>query len=475
VLGGKYWLDITMTDTSIKPDWRQQRWIANSIMALRLLRRRIEEDRHSQQAAAMTYNTLFSLLPTLVLILVVMSMVLSSDQVATQETALMEMLGLSQLEMRQVHPHEAGMTTQPNSSAATAPANSSEDHNDAQLLTNTLTKTVDNMRSVLQQPGTGIVGFAVLLWGAISLMNVIETAGNRIYRVTEKRPWTRRLTLYWCVLTIGPLGVAASLYFSAKFVAATDSISTGRHVVGFFTILLSNAGDWLLIFILYKLIPNTHVRWISAAIGALLATVLWELGKFGFGLYVHYLSGYGKWYGNLGLIPLFMFWVYLTWNFLLLGLEVAFVHQYYSVLKRRFVLNRGFNAPLIDAKWILPLSILLVRRFEQGKKTTIDNAADELGVTLETTEQLLDALQQAGLVYAMGSIPRQFVLARAPEKITVEELLHAVANRCHTVAEAAMASPADNQFLHNPAMSELYNLEHNWHHTHTLASLAEKA
>jgi len=463
-----------MNNTSSNPDVRPQWWKAFFLTPLHILRLRIVEDRVNQQAAAMTYNTLFSLLPTMVLVLVVMSMILTSDQVETQEKALMETLGLGQLQMRHVESHNQAPAEGPTTAATTSPSSMPENHDDAQLLMNTLTHTINEMRRLLQQPGTGIVGFAVLLWGAISLMNVIEAACNRIYRVTERRPWTRRLTLYWCVLTVGPLAMAASLFFSAKFVAATATVSSdaGSGLANVVTILISNAGDWLLIFILYKLIPNTNVSWKSAAVGALLATVLWELGKFGFGFYVHFLAGYGKWYGNLGLIPLFMFWIYLTWIFLLVGLEAAFVHQYYSVLKRRFILNRGFNTPLVDTNWILPLSILLVRRFEQGKKTAIDNAANELGISLETVEHLLGALQQAGLVYVLPGIPRQYVLARAPDKIFVDELLHSLANRCQMVAEAAHAAPADNQFLNNPAIRELYNLEHDWCHTHTLANLS---
>jgi len=470
----KYGLDIAMNDASSNTDRPWHRWRAFFTTPLKILLHRVEEDRLSQQAAAMTYNTLFSLLPTIVLALVVMSMILSSDQVETQETALMEKLGLGELQMRHVESHSEPTANGPDTAATTYPATAPRNQYNTPLLMNTLTNTINEMRRLLQQPGTGIVGFAVLLWGAISLMIVVETACNRIYRVTERRPWPRRLTLYWCVLTVGPLAVAASLFFSAKFVAATATVSPaeGSGLASVVTILISNAGDWLVIFILYKLIPNTNVNWKSAAIGALLATVLWELGKFGFGLYVHYLAGYGKWYGNLGLIPLFMFWVYLTWIFLLLGLEAAFVHQYYSVLKRRFTLNRGFNTPLVDTKWILPLSVLLVRRFEQGKKTTIDNAADELGVSLDTAEHLLGALQQAGLVHSLPGIPRQFVLARAPEKILVDELFGALANRCQMVMEAAHAAGADNPLLNNPAITELQNLEHNWSHSHTLANLA---
>ncbi len=253
------------------------RWLTNLRIGWQILRARMADDRTGQQAAAMTYNTLFSLLPVIVLLLVVMSLVLTTDQIRQQEMSFVHRLGLSQLSNRGGN----GATTKP------------------EFLVQTIIKQIDKMRSVLRSPGTGVVGFITLLWAAVSLMNVIENAFNHIYRVSEKRPWPRKFTLYWCVLSLGPLAVAASLFASAKFIALAGSLHVGAGVFTPFGILVSYAGDWILIFVIYKLIPNARVRWQAAAIGALAATLLWEAGKYGFGFYVHDVAGYGKWYGNL--------------------------------------------------------------------------------------------------------------------------------------------------------------------------------
>ncbi len=301
-----------------------------------LLRQRMAEDRLSQQAAALTYNTLFSLLPTLVLALIVMSMVLSTGQVQREEIVLLHKLGLGQLRNRQGGAGSAGLFLQ------------------------TVTAQIQKMRTVLQSPGTGLVGFAVLLWGALSLMNVVEATFNRVYRVTRRRTWVRRLPLYWCVLTLGPLGVASSLVFSGKLLATIGH--RAGPILAPLTFLLALGIDWILLLLFYRLIPNAYVRWRSAALGAAAATLLWEAGKYGFGLYVHYLAGYGKWYGNLGLIPLFMFWVFLTWMFVLLGLQIAFIDQHYMALQRRHLSPHGLGAGWIDIRWVLPLAVLLVLR-----------------------------------------------------------------------------------------------------------------
>ena len=425
------------------------RWFTNLRIGWKILRTRMAGDRTGQQAAAMTYNTLFSLLPVMVLLLVLMSLVLAKDQIKHEEMSFVHRLGLSQLSNR----GGSGATTKP------------------QFIVQTIIKQIDKMRSVLRSPGTGVVGFITLLWAAISLMNVIENAFNHIYRVTEKRPWPRKFTLYWCVLSLGPLAVAASLFASAKFIALAGSLHVGAAVFTPFGILISYAGDWILIFVIYKLIPNAKVQWRAAAIGALAATFLWEAGKYGFGFYVHDVAGYGKWYGNLGLIPLFMLWIFLTWNFLLIGLEVAFIQQFFPVLKRRFLMSRGHATTLTDSRWILPLAILMVHRFQDGKKLTAEAAANELGLALEPAEEMLASLAKAGLVLAVGSQPRQYVLAKAPENISVEEIMHVASDRCHTIADT-MLTTDETHVLRRPRLREFYDLESQWGKKHTLAELA---
>ncbi|MGC9258677.1 MAG: YhjD/YihY/BrkB family envelope integrity protein [Phycisphaerae bacterium] len=427
------------------------RWLYNLRIGWEILRARRVEDRTGQQAAAMTYNTLFSLLPVMVLLLVLMSLVLTKQQIHHEEMALVHRLGLSQLSTRGV----TGATTKP------------------QFIVQTIIHQIDKMRTVLRSPGTGIVGFITLLWAAISLMHVIETAFNRIYRVTENRPWTRKVTLYWCVLSLGPLAVAASLFASAKLIAMADALHLSAAVFTPFGILVSYAGDWALIFVIYKLIPNTIVRWKAAAVGALAATFLWEAGKYGFGFYVHDLAGYGKWYGNLGLIPLFMLWIFLTWNFLLLGLEIAFIQQFFPILKRRFIMHRGGRSTLTDSRWILPLAILMVHRFEEGKKLTAEMAANELGLALEPVVEMLSSLAKAGLILPVGGQPQQYVLAKAPENIGVAEILHAVADGCHTITDS-MATTEEEHVLRRPRLREFYDLESQWGKHHTLAELAAR-
>jgi membrane protein len=418
-------------------------------IGIKILRARLRADRTTQQAAAMTYNTLFSLLPVLVLALVILSLVLSGKQIANTEHNLITKLGLSAVHGRGTHGKAA------------------------MLFVDTIIKQIDKMRNVLRSPGTGIVGFATLLWGAISLMNVIEAAFDHIYRVRNRRSWAKRVTLYWCVLSLGPLGVVGSLLITAKLVSLAAGVPRLALIIGPANFLVGYLPDFVIIFIFYKLIPNTLVRWKSAAVGALVATLLWEFGKVGFGFYVAYAAGYGKWYGNLGLIPLFMLWVFLTWTFLLIGLEVAFIHQHLPLLKRRYSRTTDSNEFILaDPRWILPLAGLLVVKFRDGQGITLDAAADGLALPLDTTARLLQVLVDANLAHEIGDNPPMYALAKAPERISIADLL--------TVAHRCVQSPTDSRSQSRsllgsiadlPVISEWHAMESKWAQAHTLADI----
>jgi membrane protein len=266
------------------------------------------------------------------------------------------------------------------------------------------------------------------------------------------------------------VGIAASIVLAQHASATAQSLAPLAIVVSKLQAISGFLVSWMLAFVMFKLIPDTYVKWRSAFFGSLVAAVLWEIGKWGFGLYVGVSVHRGSWYGSLALIPLFMLWIYLTWTFILLGLHVAYAHQYYPMLKRQYFYMRDRAVPISDIRWVLSLGILLYRRFRAGRTMEPHDAAEELLLPTDITAELLEGLQAAGLVHKTKS--DAYALARPPELITAHDLLSAARALCQMPPELAKDHPHMRVAGSSAALDALDALETRWAKSHTLPALA---
>jgi membrane protein len=419
----------------------------------------MDRDRVFTHAAALTYKTLFSLLPIFVLSLLVLSTISSGKGrdglVSSVKGVLLDQLNANKLQITDQGGQQVNL----------------EDYAD---------QMIGNAQKALGKnaAGASLIAFLVLLYGAISLMVVIEDTFNLIYGSTRSRSWLRRITIYWSVLTLGPIGVGLSLTFgrfaftlAASHVGAAWFLSVANSLISF-------GVSWLLILFMYRLIPDTRVHWRAAALGSFVAALAWEVGKWAFGLYVA-TTAHGSWYGSLAVLPLFMMWIYITWAVVLVGLEITFLVQYWPVLKRHHLLlhagrpdpaGGGLRAGLSDLRWVFALGILLQRRFAAGKPLVVEEAAEALVVPTEVARTLLEALQHAGLVHAAAG--RSYVLARAPEAISAFDLLAAARTACNVPPDLVNPSSAAGAGPESAALKTFEKLETDWAKSNTLADLA---
>ena len=169
------------------------------------------------------------------------------------------------------------------------------------------------------------VGILVLLFSAISLMMSIEDAFNRIWRVTASRSTGARFLVYWAALTAGPLLLVAALAISSyalalPFIDAAEAqFSIKARVLSVLPFLIVFAA----LVAAYVVIPNRSVRMRFALVGAFIAAILFEAAKRGFALYATRYASYQQVYGALAMVPIFIFWVYLSWIIVLFGASIT--------------------------------------------------------------------------------------------------------------------------------------------------------
>ncbi len=163
------------------------------------------------------------------------------------------------------------------------------------------------------------VGAGMLLITAYLMLKNIEKTFNAIWDVGESRSGLQNFLLYWAVLSLGPLclgaGMAMSTYLlSLKLLFGEDNLGVSTLFFQFFPWVLTSAAFTLL----YLAVPNCKVRFRDAATGGLITAILFEVTKDLFTWFVSQTS-FELIYGAFAMVPLFLMWINILWMIVLAG------------------------------------------------------------------------------------------------------------------------------------------------------------
>ncbi len=314
----------------------------------------------------------------------------------------------------------------------------------ASQITDNVIGFVDNMNVRV----LGAVGLVFLVYTVISLMQKIEDAFNRAWRIPEQRSFGERFTTFVSALTVGPILIFAALAITGSvmntavmdqlhsFAVLGSVIDAGLRLVPFVLVIAAFT-------FLYSFIPNTRVKFPAALTGGVIAGILWEALSFGFASFAAGASKYQAVYATFASAILFMIWLYLNWLILLVGASVAFYRQHPEVVymgKREIHLSHA----LIE-RYALALMARIGRRFYAGEPSpTLAELATECRVPGHALERVLGRLEGIGVLAHTDDEPHRYVPSVPLETTPVHRMLEQLADYqpADTYAPAPPAEPA---------------------------------
>lgn len=244
------------------------------------------------------------------------------------------------------------------------------------------------------------VGIVLLLWSIISLLNSIENSFNEIWEIKRGRTWTRKITDYLSIMLIGPIFIILSGGLTVWLKTGLDTVASNVSLISPATALLLKlfafALIWGMFIFLYMALPNTKVTFKGAAMGSLVAAILFELLQWAYVSSQIGVAQYNKIYGSFAALPLFLIWVQYSWFVVLFGAELTFAHQNVD----HYELETDINNISDRYKRVIALMIanLVVKNFNDGKPAlTAIEIAHKLDLPVRLARVIINEFTETGV------------------------------------------------------------------------------
>lgn len=398
-------------------DLSQYGWFKRKLLFLarvvRLVLRGFTGDQCNLHASALTYYTLMSLIPLLALGLSLARVFGGGDLARERISEEIDNIG-AQL--------SAGSVTEAS----------------AELTQQFIEQIRQYTDQILDQIGNisfgtlGGVGLVVLLWMAITMLSQVERSFNSVWDAPQRTLW-RKCADYVAIIIVVPfLALAAStipiVALVTKYTSGyTFGVLSEEWIARLLRFAISSTMTVSLFVVVLMFVPNTRIRFKAGFIGGLTTAFLFAAWlKICMALQIGVVR-YSKLYGGLAALPILLAWVYMSWQIILFGAELTFAVQH----SESFFRDEGAQKAGARPKWRLGVAILveMARLWSEGKGA-FDSAAYVAahGISGRLVSDVLGILAAAGIVAETGDDSGHYVLLRPPEKVTVGDIVSAVAD-----------------------------------------------
>lgn len=294
----------------------------------------------------------------------------------------------------------------------------------------TIFRILDQLR-IADFTALGAIGLVLLVWVVIQVLSRIEMSFNRVWGIAAPRRFGRKLADYLSVIIVVPVLLAAAGAFNISLLSHSiaDLIRTRIGPEYFiyaraFSVLPLIA-TWVAFVFLYTVMTGTQVAPVSVTLGSMLGGALWFFWQ---SLYFKVQIGISQFnavYAAFASIPVFLLWLYVSWQLVLLGAEICFALQNYSTYK----MEQRAHGASPQSKIMLALSVICHAAqpmLINGPCFRVADYARLHRVPVRLINEVVAELAKAGLLAEVAGGEGQYVLLKTPGAVHVQDVVNAV-------------------------------------------------
>lgn len=190
----------------------------------------------------------------------------------------------------------------------------------------------DNIINTAQSSTMGLLSALLFLWVIIWMMMSVERVFNNVWMVHQSRNIFKRLSIYVAMLILAPF--ILMIFLSGSFIFDKVLDFVGLNVESFsafktlLTWILSGAVAILIFSAMYKFIPNAEVDYSNALRAAMFSGFAFTVVQYLYNETQVFVSRLDAVYGAFAAIPLYMVWLNIGWNIILIGAELSYAFQH---------------------------------------------------------------------------------------------------------------------------------------------------
>lgn len=279
-------------------------------------------------------------------------------------------------------------------------------YNQLSLQQETVNQLILFSNNVLNKTSNGLmagIAIVVLIWSVIKVLTTVDRIFNDIWQVNKSKDLFRKLRDYFIIILLAP-GLMMLQSMATVFITAQINTFLSQYglisISPFFTTIMKIGPFviiWLVLTLLYIIIPNKRVRLKPALVAGIIAGTLYQIVQWAFIKFQIGVTGYNAIYGSLAALPLFLAWIHISWIIILLGGEISFANQnaeWYDYERDSLKISPAYRRLLS----LLILQYNVKYFLNNDAPMTVKSLANSLNIPPRLSQALFNELVNCGLL-----------------------------------------------------------------------------